>query len=137
MKKGSKRLNGEGSIYPYPHGFRAYVWGVTPEGRRQRKYVTATTREAVRAKMLALQRAAANGPVATSTPTIEVFMTGWLKDVVRPNLAPTTVKNYEMFTRLYILPDLGKRRLDRLGVREVQARVNDRPSGPPTMPTTG
>lgn len=64
-------------------------------------------------------------------------MAGWLKDVVRPNLAPTTVKNYEMFTRLYILPDPGKRRLDRLGVREVQARVNDRPSGPPTMPTTG
>jgi len=137
MKKGSKRLNGEGSIYPYPYGFRAYVWGVTPEARRQRKYVTATTREAVRAKMLALQRAAANGPVATRTPTIEVFMAGWLKDMVRPNLAPTTVKNYEMFTRLYILPDPGKRRLDRLGVREVQARVNDRPSGPPTMPTTG
>jgi len=43
---------------------------------------------------------------------------------VRPNLAPTTAKNYEMFTRLYILPDLGKRRLDRLSVREVQAWVN-------------
>lgn len=125
MKKTSKRLNGEGSIYPYPHGFRAYVWVVTPEGRRQRKYVTATTREAVRAKMIALQRAAANGPVATSTPTVEAFMIGWLKDVVRPNLAPTTVKNYEMFTRLYILPDLGRRRLDRLSVREVQAWVNE------------
>jgi len=125
MKKGSKRLNGEGSIYPYPYGFRAYVWVMTPEGRRQRKYVTATTREAVRAKMLALQRAAANGPVATSTPTLEAFLTGWLKDVVRPNLAPTTAKNYEMFTRLYILPDLGNRRLDRLSVREVQAWVND------------
>lgn len=125
MKKGSKRLNGEGSIYPYPYGFRAYVWVVTPEGRRQRKYVTATTREAVRAKMIALQRAAGNGPVATSTPTLEAFLTGWLKDVVRPNLAPTTAKNYEMFTRLYILPDLGKRRLDRLSVREVQAWVND------------
>lgn len=125
MTKGSKRLNGEGSIYPYPHGFRAYVWVVTPEGHRQRKYVTATTRDAVRAKMIALQRAAASGPVATNTPTLEVFLLGWLKDVVRPNLAPTTVKNYEMFTRLYILPDLGKRRLDRLTVREVQTWVND------------
>jgi len=125
MKNGSRRLNGEGSIYPYPYGFRAYVWVVTPEGRRQRKYVTATTRDAVRAKMLALQRAAANGPVATSTPTLEAFLTGWLKDVVHPNLAPTTANNYEMFTRLYILPDLGKRRLDRLSVREVQAWVND------------
>jgi hypothetical protein len=35
----ARRHNGEGSIYPYRNGFAAYVWIVTPDGRRQRKYV--------------------------------------------------------------------------------------------------
>ena len=27
-----KRVNGEGSIYPYRNGFAAYVWVTTPAG---------------------------------------------------------------------------------------------------------
>lgn len=125
VAKKSKRVNGEGSIYPYPYGYRAYSWVTTPDGKRRRKYVTAKTREDVRSKLLALQQAASRGPVPTTTPTLDAYMNGWLNDVVRPNLAPSTVKNYEMFTRLYISPDLGMRRLDRLSVREVQRWVNE------------
>jgi hypothetical protein len=29
----SRRVNGEGSIYPYPHGYRECVWVTTPSGR--------------------------------------------------------------------------------------------------------
>ena len=125
LVKRSRRVNGEGSIYPYPHGYRAYSWVTTPDGKRRRKYVTAKTREEVRAKLLALQQAASRGPVPTTIPTLDAYMNGWLTDVVRPNLAPSTVKNYEMFTRLYISPELGQRRLDRLSVRDVQKWVNE------------
>ncbi|MDF2145084.1 tyrosine-type recombinase/integrase [Knoellia sp. p5-6-4] len=118
------RHNGEGSIFPYAYGYRAYVWITTPEGRRQRKYVQAKTREETLEKWKGLQRAAERGPVAPKTPTLAVFMADWLQTVVRPNLAPTTVKNYEMFTRLYVEPDLGRRRLDKLTVRDVQTWVN-------------
>ena len=33
----ARRHNGEGSIYPYRNGFAAYVWIVTPDGRRPTK----------------------------------------------------------------------------------------------------
>lgn len=124
MSARKARHNGEGSIYPVAAGFRAYVWVTTPSGRRKRKYLSGKTREAVHEKFLALHQTAARRPVATRTPTLETFMAGWLEDVIRPNLAPTTVKNYELFTRLYIVPFLGGRRVDRLTVREIQTWVN-------------
>ncbi len=119
-----KRGNGEGSIYPFRNGYAAYVWVTTPTGRRQRKYLYGKTREAVHAKWLDLHRQSARGPVATRVPTVLVYLTSWLTEVVAPNLAPATVANYEMFTRLYIVPDLGNRRLDKLTVRDVQTWVN-------------
>lgn len=63
-------------------------------------------------------------PPPTTTPTLAVFLNGWLEDVVRPTLAPSTIKNYELFTRLYIIPTLGMRRIDKLTVREVLTWVN-------------
>lgn len=124
-RRGRSRHNGEGSIFPYAYGYRAYVWITTPEGRRQRKYVQGRTREEAYEKWKALQGAAERGSVSPRTPTLTAYMGDWLQTVVRPNLAPTTVKNYEMFTRLYIEPDLGRRRLDKLTVRDVQGWVND------------
>lgn len=119
-----RRANGEGSIYPYEHGWRGYVWVTTPTGRRQRKYVAAKTREEVHRKLLQLHQAAARGPVATRVPTVAAYMTAWLEEVVRPTVAPSTAANYEMFTRLYIVPSLGTKRLDRLTIRDVQTWVN-------------
>ncbi len=118
------RHNGEESIYPVSGGYRAYVWVTTTSGRRKRKYLAGKTRESVHAKFLALHQTAASRPVPTTTPTLAVFLNGWLEDVVRPALAPSTAKNYELFTRLYIVPMLGKRRVDKLTVREVQTWVN-------------
>lgn len=122
--RGRARHNGEGSIYAYAYGYRAYVWITTPEGRRQRKYVQGQSRDETLEKWRALQRTAARGPVAPTTPTLAAYMKDWLATVVRPSLAPTTARNYELFTRLYIAPDLGARRLDKLSVRDVQAWVN-------------
>ncbi|MEU0521016.1 site-specific integrase [Streptosporangium sp. NPDC006007] len=51
-------------------------------------------------------------------------MTYWLKNVVEPNLASKTAANYEMFARLYIVPAIGAKRLDKLTVRDVQTWVN-------------
>lgn len=118
------RHNGEGSIYQVKGGYRAYVWVTTTSGRRKRKYLAGKTRESVHEKFLALHQTAASRAVPTTTPTLAVFLNGWLEDVVRPTLAPSTIKNYELFTRLYIIPTLGMRRIDKLTVREVQTWVN-------------
>ena len=120
----TRRHSGEGSIYPYPHGFRAYVWVTTSTGRRQRKYVSGKTREEVREKYLALHQAARRGPVVSSVPTLARYLEGWLTDVVRPTLAPKTAINYEIFSRLYIIPAIGSKRLDKVSVRDVQVWLN-------------
>lgn len=120
----ARRHNGEGSIYPYRNGFAAHVWITTPEGRRQRKSVYGKTREEVHAKWLKLHEQARRGPVVPRSPVLESFLDGWLADVVRPGLAPATSANYELFVRHYIVPDLGRKKLEKLTVREVQLWLN-------------
>lgn len=124
MSPSRTRHNGEGSIYPCSHGFGAYAWITTPEGRRQRKYVYGRSRDDVHRKWLELQRASRSGPVVSRSPTLAQYLAGWLADVVGPNLAPSTASNYGLFVRLYISPDLGLRKLNKLTVRDVQAWMN-------------
>ncbi len=119
------RANGEGSIFPYRNGFAAYTWVTKPDGQRQRKYIYGKNREQVHDKWLKLQQRARQGPVATSVPKLGEFLVYWLEEVVRPNLAPATYVNYELFVRLHIAPRLGDRRLDRLSVRDVQTWINE------------
>ncbi|MEW2505724.1 hypothetical protein AB0878_35185 [Amycolatopsis sp. NPDC047767] len=89
----------------------------TPTGERKRKYAYGPTRELVHEKWLKLHRTAKNGPVATSVPRLREYLNHWLTEVIKPNRAPLTYVNYELFTRLYINPALGDQRLDKLGVR--------------------
>lgn len=123
----TKRGNGEGSIYPYRSGFAAYVWTVTPAGRKQRKYVYGQTREVVHGKCVALTQPASRGPVATRQPTLGQFLSRWLAETVAPNLAPLTHATYESHVRNYIVPALGHVRIDRLRVTDVQSWLHRLP----------
>ncbi|GAA4560521.1 N-terminal phage integrase SAM-like domain-containing protein [Pseudonocardia xishanensis] len=122
------RANGEGSIYPHRNGFAAYVWVQTPAGARKRKYVYGKTRDEVHGKWLSLHQAAKAGPVATTVPRLDAFLASWLAEVIKPNRAPLTYVNYELFVRRYIVPGIGERRLDRLQVRDVQQWINKLPT---------
>jgi integrase len=121
---GRSRANGEGSIFPYRNGYAAYVWVTKPDGLRTRKYVYGKTREDVHTKWIKLHQQAKAGPVATSVPTLGAYLDRWLREVVKPNLAPLTAATYETLVRLYIVPGLGGKRLDRLQVRDVQTWIN-------------
>ncbi|MEU2901696.1 site-specific integrase [Streptomyces globisporus] len=115
-----KRGNGEGSIYPYKNGFAAYVWVTKPDGKRARKYAYGKTRDEVHDKWLNLHAEAKKGPVATRHRTLAAFLAYWLDSIVKPNLAPLTYVSYEGYVRLYIAPQLGAKRLDKLTVRDVR-----------------
>ncbi|GGO50409.1 site-specific integrase [Streptomyces daqingensis] len=120
-----KRGNGEGSIYPYRNNsFAAYVWVSTPDGKRKRKYVYGKTREEVHDKWIKLHAEAKKGPVATRTPTVQQYLTYWLREVVKPDLKPKTYENYELLVRLFLVPGLGGKRLDKLSVRDVREWMN-------------
>jgi hypothetical protein len=64
---------------------------------------------------------ARRGAVANKVPTVGEY---WLREVIEPNRAPLTFVTYETLCRLYIVPGLGKKRLDRLTVRDL---LCDRP----------
>lgn len=123
-RRGRGRANREGSIFPYRNGYAAYVWVTTPDGERARKYVYGKTREIVHDKWIKLQTQADAAPVPTTTPTLGQYLTRWLAEVVKPNLEPATYAYYETMARLYIIPALGSKRLDRLQTRDVQAWLN-------------
>ncbi|GAA5073518.1 integrase [Thermocatellispora tengchongensis] len=119
-----KRANNEGSIFPYRNGYAAYVWVTTPDGTKTRKWAYGKTREETHEKWLKLHEQARKGPVVTKSETVAAYLERWLREVVEPNLAPKTAALYEMFVRLYITPELGKKRLDKLTVRDVQGWLN-------------
>jgi integrase len=123
-----KRSNGEGSIFPYKGGWAGYVWVTTPDGKRTRKWAYGKTREETHEKWLNLHDQARKGPVATKHETVAAFLKRWLAEVVEPNREPTTYVAYEPLVRLYIIPGLGKKRLDKLTVRDVQAWLNTLPT---------
>ncbi|HYB17520.1 MAG TPA: HD domain-containing protein [Streptosporangiaceae bacterium] len=54
----------------------------------------------------------------------DLSATYWLREVVEPNLAPKTTERYALLTRLYLVPGLGVKRLDRLQVRDVRTWLN-------------
>jgi integrase len=120
----SKRRNGECSIFAYRNGYAAYAWVTTPEGERKRKWVYGKTHDEVHAKWIKLQGQASEGPVSTNVPTVGQYMTYWLREVVKPNLAPKTYERYEAFTRLHIVPYIGTKRLDKLQVRDIRQWLN-------------
>jgi integrase len=118
------RQNGEGSIFPYRNGFAAYVWVNKPDGKRGRKWLYGKTREEVHDKWIALHADAKRGPVTTKVPTLGEYVAYWLREVVQPNLAPRSYDTYEGLTRRNIVPGLGRKRLDRLSVQDVQVWLN-------------
>jgi integrase len=125
MTRSRQRANGEGSIFPYRNGYAAYVWVTTPDGKRRRKWAYGKTRQDVHGRWLKLHDAARRGSVATSSPTLASYMSYWLHEVVvPPNYAPLTCATYETLTRLYILPGLGSKRLDKLTMRDVRGWLN-------------
>ena len=118
------RANREGSIFPYRNGYAAYIWVTTPSGDRARKWVYGKTREIVHEKWIKLQAKAEAAPVPTRTPTLAQYIARWLDETVAPNLEPATYAYYEAMARLYIIPALGAKRIDRIQTRDVQAWLN-------------
>jgi integrase len=55
---------------------------------------------------------------------VEVYLAGWLADVIKPNRELATYDQHEIMTRLHIVPWLGGKRVDRLTVRDVQKWLN-------------
>lgn len=128
QRKGKRRANGEGSIFPYRNGYAAYAWVTTPGGDRKKKWVYGKSRDQVHDKYVRLLADAAKRPIPTKTPTVEKYLTYWLTEVIQPNREPATYAHYEAMGRLHVIPGLGSKRIDRLNVRDIQGWLNKLPA---------
>jgi integrase len=128
-RRRSRRANGQGSIYQRESDGMwvgaAYV--LMPDGSQRRRPVYGKTADIVREKLTKMQAQSDQGIPAEATGwTMERFLTYWLSDIVTPACKPRTVQGYEVIVRTYLIPAIGKKRLNKLNgvdVRNLLKRV--------------
>lgn len=118
----TRRQRGEGSVYQRADGM--WVGNLNlgyRDGKRRRKVVYGRTqREALR-KLGEVKRTA-TPDMPTASRTLASWMTEWLESVA-PNhedMKPRTLSTYREKTRNYIVPHLGRHRLDKLTPAQVR-----------------
>lgn len=124
--KGRSRANGEGSFYRYRNGWAAYVWVTTPSGEKKQKYIYGQDRQKLSDEWTELKAKAAKVPVAVTLPTVAEYLAYWLEEVIKPNRSENTYSQYELMSRLHIIPGIGEKKIDpkKLTVRVTQEWLN-------------
>jgi integrase len=91
------------------------------DGRRQRKYVSGATQAQALEKLRKVQREAEGGVVADGRLTVGQFLARWLAVSVPGSVAGGTLDDYAHTVRLHLEPALGRKKLSKLTVAEVDA----------------
>ncbi|MEU4124275.1 site-specific integrase [Streptomyces virginiae] len=120
-----KNPNGAGSIWQRPDGrYEARAYVPQPDGTRRRKTVYGKTWEECDTKRQELVRRDRQGiPTPTRSAKLSEWLPYWLETFVRQDRKKTTYAKYETHVRLYLIPHLGSKRLETLGVPDVRRMV--------------
>lgn len=106
-----------------------------PDGSRGRKWIYGATRSEVADKLAELaQRIQTGAVIPTRSPTLAEYLDRWMAEVAEPKLRPATVAKYRTAVELYLKPGLGRQRLEKLTVRNVQQFLNARRAGGDSVP---
>lgn len=121
------RGNQEGSIYQRKDGlWCGRVQVGHREGKRRRKTVYGTTREACAEKLTKVLRDAQQGLVPEGgRQTVGQFLQGWLVDVAGQRVRPRTLSTYRDAVEKHLIPGIGNVRLDKLTPQRLQAWISD------------
>jgi integrase len=124
MAKKRQRGNGAGTVYPRRNkegkttGYRGSYF--TPDGKR--RYVSAKRKSECERKLRDAMTDADRGLVFDATSqSVSEYMTRWLEDFAKANLASRTYHNYKLQIREHIVPALGKMKLSKLDTPNIQA----------------
>jgi integrase len=117
--EGKRKPNGRSSIYLSEadglwHGY--VTMGVKDDGSPDRRHRTGKTEAEVTRKVqdLEAKRDANKVDRPGRAPIVEAWMRTYLDDIAARDLEPNTLQSYWSDTRNWIIPYLGKHRLDRL-----------------------
>jgi integrase len=125
-----RRGNGEGTIVKRADGrYTAAISLGWKDSRRDRKWVYGKTRREVAKQLSKHTHDRDSGrPVPTSGHTVAQLLNSWLESV-KHSVAPRTYEKYESVVRLHLIPNLGKIRLEKLQVDDVQTLLNRKLEG--------
>ncbi|MFD9812440.1 tyrosine recombinase XerC [Streptomyces sp. NPDC059080] len=118
--------NGAGTITQRKDGrYQAAVYVLQPDGTRARKYAYGKTWTECDTKRRALLDKADQGiPVPTRSAKLAEWLPYWLEEIVKPQRKRTTAAKYETHIRLYLVPELGKKSLEKLSARDVRTALS-------------
>jgi integrase len=135
-----KNSNGSGSIYKDSTSGRwvgAITIGVDASGRPVRRKVTARTQQEARERLDSLRRSVAVGDSLPAEMTVARFLEHWRTDVLPlADVSPVTRDGYARIAKLYIVPTIGRVRLDELEphhVRKMLTKLREQGLSPNTM----
>lgn len=121
----AKRARGEGTVYQRSDGRWEGRLNASAIGERRRlPVVYGRSRAEVAAKMAQLIREQQLGTLPThAAPRLDEFAEAWLK-TIEGAVRPRTLASDRFYTRKHPLPDLGRVRLNRLTVADVQGLLH-------------
>lgn len=136
----TKRSDGEGSLYQQhrpgcerPANARgdstckcpwrgALVIGWAGKDKPIRKRVTASSRAAAAAKLRDLNDQVKRGQLPHGRiPTVGEWLTYWLEEIVAKRNRPNTLRTYRTYVEQYLVPQIGRHRLDKLTPEHIGA----------------
>lgn len=114
--------NGAGTITKRKDGrYQAAVYVLQPDGTRARKFAYGKTWTECDTKRRELLAKVDNGiPVPTRSAKLAEWLPYWLDSIIKPRRKPSTYDKYEAHVRLYLVPMIGAKRLESLGVADVR-----------------
>lgn len=114
--------NGAGTITKRKDGrFQCAVYVLQPDGTRARKFAYGKTWQECDTKRRELLAKVDQGvPVPTRSAKLSEWLPYWLDNVIKPRRKLSTYDKYESHVRLYLVPLLGSKRLESLGVADVR-----------------
>ncbi|MDN6428431.1 MAG: site-specific integrase [Propionibacterium sp.] len=123
MSKRRPRDKGDGGLYKNAQGLwtAAITLPADPiTGKRRRKVVRSKSYETARTKLDELkQNLAESGDLPTASPTVAAWMTYWLDNISKSRNKPRTHDGYRGYVNRYIVPQLGRIKLDKLTPADV------------------
>jgi integrase len=115
-----RRASGEDSIYRDRDRWRGAVsLGYDEHGKRLRKKVSGRTRAEVNEKLRKLRQQVDGGVVPDDRLTVQAFLDRWLSVSLPGSVAESTEDDYVDTVRLHFIPALGRKRLTKLTVADL------------------
>lgn len=118
-----KSANGSGSIYKQKDGLwaGAITLGWDEHGKQIRKVVRRKNRDKLKTELTRLKaELAEHGDLINGVTTLGEWLAVWRDEIAPKDVRPKTMEGYRVVIDNYIIPTIGKTKMDKLGAEEVR-----------------